>query len=495
MTERRFIIGAGSFAAALSMADSQSGGLPPPASSGTQPDVLVILVDELNSRFLGYAGDPNVRTPNIDRLAADGMIFQNCYTPCPVCVPARSSLISGLYPHNYDIWTNNRFWYMPPEMAPMFRDIGNAGYATAQIGKLDWYRGKVWGQEFKNEHEYLKAIGLDHYNSFQNEYGEVLPGSYQEFKKTEGFAENQKKETEHWHENGEFCVVPSHVEPSQHVDSFVGMRSAEFIEKQPLDKPFCLVAGFPGPHQPFDAPGKYASMYDPAKIKLYPNVPDQIWYKKAWGRDEMDQITANYYGKISLIDDAVGRLIQALEKRGTPDSTVIIFTADHGELTGAHGQMGKNQFYDESARVPLLIRWPKRIKPGQKTDALVQMFDVYPTIVEAVGGSLTGGHFAKSFLPVAEGREKKIRDAVFCEYGLQTLGFMVRTERYKWFLPSKQSEDESLFDMQNDPYEMNNLINSPQAESIMAQIKGIHLEFFKNTQLNFSADYKGVFSR
>lgn len=250
-----------------------------------------------------------------------------------------------------------------------------------------------------------------------------------------------------------------------------------------------------GPHQPFDAPGKYAGIYDPKELKLYPNVPDQVAYKESWGRDEMARIAANYYGKISLIDDAVGSIIKALEKRGTLDNTIIIFTADYGEMIGSHGKMGKNIFYDESAKVPLFIRWPGKIKSAQKTEALVQMFDIYPTVVEAIGGKLTEGHFAKSFLPIAPGKAEKIRNAVFSEYGVQTLGIMVRTEQYKWFLPAKRSEKESLFDMKNDPYEMNNLIDSPEAGSIMAQIKDIHLDFFKTTQFNFSANYEGVFSR
>ncbi|MGE4490103.1 MAG: sulfatase [Kiritimatiellales bacterium] len=494
MKRRKFIEYAGLFVAGSAVTNFSGGKQFESASGNQNPDVLVILVDELSPRCLGYAGDPNVKTPNIDRLAVEGMIFDNCYTVGPVCMPARASLISGLYPHNFDLWTNNQFWYMPPEMAPMFRDIKTAGYTTAQIGKLDWHRGRIWGKEFRDRTDYYAACGIDDFNNFQNFYSEVQPGSYREFKSREGFGEQLQEENEYWHENGEFCVVPSRIEPDQHVDSFIGMKSVEYIEKQPLNKPYCLVTSFVGPHQPFDAPGDYATKVDPETLELFPNVPDRIFFKEYWRRDEMKRIAANYYGKIMLIDDWVGNIISALEKRGTLSNTVIIFTADHGEMMGSHGTMGKGQFYDESAKVPLLIRWPGRIPPHQRTEALVQMFDVYPTVVEAIGGTLTEGHFAKSFLPIAEGRTEKIRDAVFSEYGLQQLGFMVRTERYKWFLPEKHYEGEKLFDMQNDPYEMNNLIDSPEAAPIMNRIKECHLEFFKNTQFNFSANYKSVFS-
>jgi arylsulfatase A-like enzyme len=253
------------------------------------------------------------------------------------------------------------------------------------------------------------------------------------------------------------------------------------------------VVSFPGPHPPLDAPGKYADLIPPESIELPPNVPDSFVYKGAThDRDSMRRLRANYYGKMALIDDNIGRIIGVLKRRGTWDETLVIFSSDHGEMMGAHGHMSKGRFFEESARVPLVMRWPGRIRPGMRTPALTQLFDIYPTIVEAIGGNLSPGHFAVSQLPVATGAKQSVRDAVFSEIGKGPINFMVRTERYAWWI---HQGEEALYDMEADPWQMHNLIDSPAHQVVIEEIRHRHLRYFMETQYNLSADYVARLAR
>jgi arylsulfatase A-like enzyme len=169
---------------------------------------------------------------------------------------------------------------------------------------------------------------------------------------------------------------------------------------------------------------------------------------------------------------------------------VPMFTVLLSSAAGSAGEAGPTA---ESARVPLVMRWPKRIKPGQRTAALCQLFDIYPTIVEAIGGRLSAGHFARSLLAVATGQKNRVRDAVFAEIGhQQSLNYMVRTPRYAWWVHNGK---ESLYDMQEDPYQLTNLIDSQEHGDVLAEIRARHLAYFKTTQVNLSAGYKPLLER
>ena len=262
----------------------------------------------------------------------------------------------------------------------------------------------------------------------------------------------------------------------------------DFLDSQPVDQPYCLVVSFPGPHSPLDAPGEYSRLVPPESIELPPNVPAKYGYLGTkHDPDSVRRLRANYYGKMALIDDNVGKIIEILKKRGTWDDTLVVFSSDHGEMIGAHGRMGKGSFHEESARIPLLIRWPGRIEPGGRTPALAQLFDIYPTIVDAIGGELSPGHFAKSMLPVATGAVKSVRDAVFSEIGSRPpLNYMVRISHYVWWVRRRK---EALYDLETDPYQMQNLIDSPQHRNVLDEIRARHLRYFMETQTNLSANY------
>ncbi|MBI5686857.1 MAG: sulfatase-like hydrolase/transferase [Verrucomicrobia bacterium] len=455
-----------------------------------KPDVLVILTDQWSPRYLSW-DNPQVRTPNLDRIAREGLIFDACYTPSPICVPARISLITGLYPHNagHSVWGNVLNYHVPPAAAPMFRDIRRAGYTTAQIGKLHWTAGASWREEFKTIADYHRALGLDCVVDVSGPPDSVKDDSpYAQHLKKLGLLEAVATDLRGRYVKDESEARASVVKPEDYHDNFVAGSAADFIRRQPADKPFCLVVSFHSPHPPLDAPGEFATMYEPEKLTLPANVPESYQREgRTLDHAATRRMLANYLGKISLVDSCVGRLVEAMKQRGTWDHALVVFTADHGEMMGAHGYLTKGRFYEESARVPLVVRWPGQVKPG-RTKALAQMMDVYPTIVEAIGGKLSPGRFAKSLLPVTTGRTAAVRNLAVSEIGRgASLHLMARDARYKWWVDEKR---ELLFDLDSDPLEMRNLAVDPAHREALARMRGEMLLHLRSTQLNLSEGYK-----
>lgn len=431
-----------------------------------------------------------VRTPNIDVLALEGVRFSAAYTQSPVCMPARCSLASGLYPHNHGFWMNFTGRLFPAEQITMFRDIRNAGYSTAKIGKYHFH-SLEWGEDYKDYKDYYDGMGLDWAEELPTPYmGPFLKNEYTEHLKIKGLLDGYIRDIARRFEKGDTDVVaPSPLPPDDHPDGYVAGKAVEYIKNCPTDKPMFLCVSFPGPHSPFDAPGDYATMFDPGDIELLPNVPEKI---RRHDQEHLRKIQANYFGKIAHLDDRVGQLVDAMKRRGTWDNTQAIFAADHGDYMGSHGRFGKGGFHDESARVPLIMRWPGRIPGGRTTDALAELIDVYPTIIDASGGTVTPHRFGTSLLPVVTDG-KDVHDAVFSEIGHgEHFNYMVRTEQYKWFVHGGR---EALFDMQQDPYELRNLIESESHRDVAAEMKARLRDFLMQTQVNFAADYKNLFTR
>jgi arylsulfatase A-like enzyme len=458
---------------------------------GGKPDVLVIFTDQWNPRCAGFNGNPDIKTPFSDAIVKNGVNFSNCYSPSPICMPARCSLISGLYPHNHHLWSNNTNFYMDPDISGMFRDIKKAGYFTAQVGKLHWIGGKKWQDRFKTIEDYYRALGIDYAESISSPFSvtdKEGKDPYIVHLRKLGLLEEYAKDMKDRLLHDSYIPKPSIVKPEDHNDSFITDRGIKFLQSIPENVPYCMFVSMPGPHPPLDAPGKYSQMYDPDKLKFSPNI--QMNYKYSGGTaDEktLRAMTANYYGKISLIDDNIGKIVNAVKKRGNFDNTLIMVISDHGEMLGAHGCMSKVLFWEESVRVPMIMQWPAKIKPDQTLNSPVSLMDVYATIVDAVEGKASQDQFSKSMLPMAMGKVKKNRDAVFSEVSHgQNINYMVRADEYKWFL---QDGKEYLFDMEKDPFELKNLIDDAKSKPVIDNIKNYHLAFFRQTQLNISRNY------
>ena len=460
-----------------------------------KPDVLVILCDQWSPRYLSW-DNPQVRMPNLDRLAREGTVFDACYTPSPLCMPARASLITGLYPHNqgHSIWGNTGNFHASPEAATMFQDIRQAGYSTAQIGKLHWFSNGHWRPRFKAVDDYHRACGLDFVLDCSGPTDSPNDrGPYAQHLSKLGLLKSVATDLRDRYVTWEYEPRASVVEPDNYHDTFVADRAIEYIRRQPTDRPMCLVVSFHSPHPPLDAPGKYATMYDPQQLRLPDNVPQSFSReKRELEPAEVRRMLANYLGKISLVDDHVGRLIEAMQQRGTWDNTLVAFTADHGEMMGSHGALTKGRFYEESVRVPLVLRWPGHVRAA-RSKAPVQSFDVYPTIVEAIGGEMTEGRFAKSLMPLATGKKKSVREVVISEIGKAApLDIMARNARYKWWA---QGDDEYLFDLENDPLELLNLAHAESHRDAANTIRQQLLTHLRSTQVNLAEGYKSKVQR
>ena len=460
------------------------------SSAAEKPDVLVILADQWSPRYVSW-DDPQVRTPHLDGIAREGMIFDACYTTSPVCMPARISLITGLYPHNqgHALWGNATGYFAAPESAPMFRDIQRAGYTTAQIGKLHWTAGPDWRQTFKKPGDYYTALGLDRVVDIPGPPDSEREGNpYTQHLKKLGVLGAVASDLRQRYVKWEFEPRASLVKPEDYHDSFSTGLAVDFIREQPKEKPLCLVVSLHSPHPPLDAPGDFATMYDPEKLKLPANVPESFVREgHTLDQAETRRLLANYLGKISLVDHCTGRLIEAMKARGTWDNTLVIFTSDHGEMMGAHGFLTKGRFHEESARVPFVVRWPGHVKTG-RSKAPVQMMDAYPTIVEAIGGKLSPGRFAKSVLPVATGRKDSIRALAISEIGnAAPLRMMACDARLKYWADEQR---EYLYDLEKDPLEMTNLADAAEHQDALDRMRARLLTHLRSTQVNFAEGYK-----
>lgn len=469
--------------------------IPGSLPADTKPDVLVILTDQWSPRYLSWE-NPQVRTPNLDKVAREGLVFDACYTTSPICMPARIGLVTGLYSHNHGhaVWCNTAHYHVPIGAATMFRDIGQAGYTTAQIGKLHWLAGPSWKTDFRTLEEYHRALGLDVVVNVSGPPDSAQDRSvYSRYLAERGLLDGVAADLHRRYVNGEYEPRASVVRPDDYHDSFITSAAADFIRRQPIEKPFCLVVSLHSPHPPLDAPGEYAKMYPPESLQLPPNVPDSfVREKESVNRTKLRTWLANYLGKISLVDSNVGRLVAALRERGTWERTLVVFTSDHGEMMGAHGVLSKGRFYEESARVPLVLRWPKHVSAG-RTKALAQMFDVYPTIVQAIGGKVSNGRMATSLLPVATGKVPAVRELAISEIGRSPpLGIMARDLRYKWWT---EGEKEFLFDLDRDPFEMHNVADEPEHLETLHRMREKLLVCLRSTQVNLAEGYKSKVQR
>ncbi len=461
--------------------------------SCTSPDIVLILTDQWNPRMLGCSGDPVVKTPNLDDLARQGMRFDNAYTSSPVCMPARCSLASGQFPHRHGFWNNFTGRKFPATHVTLFRQLQQAGYTTAKIGKYHLFNLDP-GEDHAAHREYYDQLGLDWAQELPTPYmGPYLQNEYTRFLQSHSMLQAYIDDIAYRFTHGDHHVVhPSPLPPDQHIDGYVARQAVKYIRTCTRERPMFLCVSFPGPHTPLDAPQPYSAMYDPDSIVLPPNVPAQT--RQGYDHAHIRRMQANYYGKITHLDDRIGELLHALTERGKRDNTLILFAADHGEYLGSHGRLGKGDFHEESARIPLLLQWPAQVPPGQVCARLVSWLDLYATVVQTAGGPDVHPGSGCSLLPSETQPAGTAREAVFAEIGSrQGFHYMVRAGDYKWFAGGNGAE--SLFHLPHDPYEQRNLAGEPGQENICREMRERLLAFLMHDQMNQAAGYRPLFER
>ena len=447
--------------------------------SEKRPNVLLFFVDQMRGDAIGAAGNPVIRTPNLDRVAREGVLFTNAFSASPVCVSARCSTIYGQYPMHTGCYEN---WPMPvDDRESMMGALTGAGYRTHGIGKC----------HFSPDPDGLR--GFQTRESQEELRGEPEKDSYMAYLHGKGY----RYVCEPHGVRGEMYYVPqpSQLPPEVHPTNWVGDRSVAFVKEQ-ADKgePWYLFSSFIHPHPPFSPPNPWHKLYR-APLMPLPNVPadvealqthiNRVQNRYKYRDQGVDQnllrcMKAYYYACISFIDYQVGRVIAALEESDQLDDTVILFTGDHGEHLGDYNCFGKRSMHDSCARVPMLARWPGRLAAGQVCDKAVSLVDVAPTALDAAGTAIADHELdGVSLADIATGASG--RDTVFAQISHGGRGdaaaraagstYMAVNRNWKYFY-SAPDDREFLFDRVRDPRETRNLAGGPFRQNALASMKG-----------------------
>lgn len=429
-------------------------------------NIILIMADQFRYDCLGRLGNYPVKTPNLDKLAAEGIFFEHAFTPMPVCAPARQCLASGRMADSFGGFWNYDMKGLPCKSFVSDGDtwsnrLESAGFNMGFLGK--WHSSEIGSPK---DFGYQNFIG--------NEvWARHIAEKYPNLSHTKGF-------------NGEISYLPyednhSHFMAAKAVDMLDG-----FLED---NKPFFLRLDFNDPHLPCRPSEPFAGMYSKGDAVPWPSFGDTFegkpyiqrqmvlnWENEGQNWDYFSEIVARYYAVISQLDDAIGNIIKKVDSSGAREDTMIIFTSDHGDTSGGHGMMDKHYvLYDDNCRIPFIIRYPKLVKPGTVCkDFVSNMLDIPPTIEELCGIAKDEERHGLSLLPLLKGEAQPQRDAfAISSSNGQQFGFYsnraIRTAkwRYVWNL----TDVDELYDCENDEGELINLINEPAYEEVVKDLR------------------------
>ncbi len=415
-------------------------------------NVLLIIADDLNC-YLGAYGHDLAKTPNLDRLAAEGLLFENAYCNFPVCGPSRASMMTSLYPDQTTIKANAILLRdRMPDVTTMSQVFINNGYTATRVGKIYHYNNPsdigTPGHDDPDSWTYtINPRGRD-----KDEEGEIfslLPGRF----------------------GAILSWMAAEGDDEEQTDGIVATEAINKLEQYARDRePFFLGVGFYRPHTPFVAPKKYFDMYPRASINVpkvplgyFENLPapeQQIltMRKEQLSLSDSMAISAirGYLAAISFLDAQIGRVLDALEKTGLKDNTIVLFTSDHGYHMGEHGHYQKRTLFEFSARVPLIISYPGQKTQAQVTRSFVEMIDFYPTLCELAGLTPPENISGISMVPVLNNAGKKIREDALTH--TVNDGYSLVNDKYRYTRWGEGGRGMiELYDKRDDPGEMMNL--------------------------------------
>ena len=455
-------------------------------------NVLLILTDQHRLSAVGAYGETVCRTPNIDRLAREGVRFENAYTVCPLCSPARASVMTGQFPHTHGVSANTHELGCSvhelrdrPEL--LSRRFEAAGYARGYSGK--WHIGTRLTETFggPNTPSLPTGVGFEGQDFQGHGGGGFWFDEYRQYLADNGF-EHQVKvcEESRWGQ-------PNIAELTGPIESTVPYFLAENTISMMDDftrrgEPFFMWHNFWGPHEPYYATKEFLDLYRGVEIPPWPNYDwpsrqtpgfHQVKIHPEHENFEWeDWATAirHYYASASMVDSQIGRILDHLARTGLLDKTVILFSADHGETLGSHGGMTDKGWhhFEETHRVPMILRLPDGTGAGEVREELVSLADIYPTVLDVAGDACRDLTLhGESLLPLAKGTATGWRDSVVVEFGgVSGSVATLRTLRHKNFKYGYNCglRDE-LYDLQADPHETRNLINEPDYQDIAEDLR------------------------
>ncbi len=447
----------------------------------TRRNVLFIISDDLNN-LLGCYGDPQVRTPNIDRLATRGVLFNKAYCSFPLCGPSRNSILTGLYPNSTGIQANAQvFRQTIPNQLSMPQAFRQQGYFAARIGKLYHY----------NVPNSIGTNGHDDPGSWEMELNPAGIDRLEEHPHIFSLTKNQFGGTLSW-----FASPKSE---EHHTDAMMANDAAWVLERCAREKqrPFFLAVGFFRPHTPYVAPkSPYFDMYKESEMPVVQGIEEDRADIPAAGlasqKMEQEQMTDElrrqcrqaYYASISFMDTQVGVVVDSLERQGLSDNTVIVFTSDHGYHMGEHGLWQKMSLFEESARVPMLIVAPGMSK-GTISETPVSQIDLFPTLAELCDVRIPDNLQGQSLIPMLKdpshaGRGWALTQVtrggrrVDAKNGNETdrpfFGYSLRTPRWRYTEWDGGVAGKELYDHDNDPRELTNLAEHDEHRAAMDEL-------------------------
>ncbi len=470
----------------------------------TQPNILVIMTDQQKATASHLYGNRFCTTPNMQRLAEEGVLYQHAITPHPLCMPARVSFWTGKYPHQHGSRRNET--PMSPGATQAWQIWKAAGYTTGLIGKNHCFAAPedlalfdIWCE--------LSHGGLP---------ADPTPKGMDWIRPIEGINAAHELRRTMTPQNPRFAYATSDFPLEDYSTGLVAGQTVRFLEEQG-DQPFALWVSFPDPHEPWVCPQQYADRFPKEKIELPPwrdgefdgpEVPERnrVLYEMLGIRndnlDDLYGLLAVYYGMISFLDDALEQILDALERLGLREKTIVVFCSDHGDFMGEHAMQCKGGvFYDCLTRVPLIVSWPGHIAQGVVDTSMVNLVDVVPTLLTLQGFEVPRAMQGEALPTITDAPP---RDAAFSEYGaggppfrlrdlaqfekpwgrrtlLQSLRWreaegrrkMVRTTAWKYVHDPMGDQDE-LYDLVNDPWELTNIVKDSQHAAVLAEMR-LHL--------------------
>ena len=410
-----------------------------------QPNVVYVFADQWRAQDAGYAGNRQVRTPHLDRLAAQSVNFTHAVAGIPVCCPARATLLTGQHALTHGVFVNDV--HLAEDAVSMGKLFKAAGYDTAYVGK--WHvdgrgRSNYIPPESRQGFDYWKALECTHsYNS-----SKYFAADSDQPSKWQGY---------------------DAIEQTKDVQAFIRNRKRAGEDAAP----FLLVLSWGPPHAPYDtAPEAYRQLYDADAIELRPNVPPQL-------AEAAREWIAGYYAHCTALDDCLDALLQTLQEEGLAEDTLFVFTSDHGDMLGSQGEVKKQRPWEESIRVPFLLRWPRRFGwEGCKVDALLDTPDILPTLLSLCGipipGTVEGQDFAAT---IERGSDPSGGAAlIYCPHpfgqflrqdgGREYRGLRTRRHTYVRDMHGPWL----LYDNERDPFQLKNLVNRPEELSLQAAL-------------------------
>ncbi len=449
---------------------------------GPLQNIIVIIGDDHSARAAGCYGNEIIRTPNIDHLASQGILFENAYSNAPVCSASRQSVLTGKYPHATGVTL----------LRTPFRDENNVTVAE-HLRELGFKTGVVGKTHFNNFEPDPPDHGFDYMADFK-EYriSEIRPvpdsiavlGDWRPFVDPARIWLNADMLPSAYHEEDGWAA-------------WTARKSIAFLRANKEER-FCLWVGFHEPHSPFNFPVEYRNLYDPSEVPLPSGSPeDDRWIPEIF-RDLTDEdkrgIIASYYTSVEYMDHCIGLILEEMELLGLAEKTLVIYIGDQGYLLGDHKRFEKHTMWEPAVRAPLIMRMGGRYGKGIRHNALTEFIDLAPTILDLLGIEAMPGVQGKSLLPVLSGEQEEIREYAFAEF-LEDNKAMLCSHQWKYVFTTGQRDLgqgyatgygpsgvlHKLYNLIDDPDEKKDLGQDPAHAEILAGMQEMMLERFMDT--------------